>query len=183
MTKNQYPIYVDFNCNGIQVEIQNDAQFQAYIYDPERRRTMEIKAIFKAFFPNFTEADIKEMRLPISSRESIPSVYEKIRAAAVEAARRQEIIEAAVKAAVAAVEAARGRQNITQDTAAQICGVSIRTIKRWDKRPPDWYPGRNVGIVEFTHRAKFWKSEKELQTGLRDRLKNAVSLERITKGV
>lgn len=189
MTKNQYPIEASINCpGGIHVIIRNDAEWTAYCLNPKYRQSMERSAIIRHFFPEITADEQLAILLSFTDRDSMNTVYErmkagyeKAKAAADEAARRQELIEAARKAAIEATTA-RGRQNITQATAAEICGVSIKTIRRWEKgktNPPDWYPGRAVTIVEFKQRVKQGQNEKRTQAAVKKGLKNAGSLDRL----
>ena len=189
MTKNQYPIYASINCpGGIPVIIRNDAEWTEYHRSPMFRQSMERSAIIRHFFPKITADEQLAILLSFSDRDNIGTVYEKMKAeyekakaAADEAARREEVIEAARKAAIEATTA-RGRQNITQATAAEICGVSIKTIRRWEQgktNPPDWYPGRAVTVIEFQQRVKQGQNEKRTQAAVKKGLKNACSLDRL----
>lgn len=71
-----------------------------------------------------------------------------------------------------------GRQKITQKEAAEICGVSVKTIKNWDKGngTPVWYHGRDMTAAEFLQRYKCAQGEKKMQDAVRKGLKNPVRL-------
>ncbi len=68
------------------------------------------------------------------------------------------------------------RNKMTQEQAAAICGVSLRTIKNWDSRattPPEWYPGRNVTPVELIERVKQGRQQERMAKAARRAAENA----------
>lgn len=74
------------------------------------------------------------------------------------------------------------RPSVTIQAAAAACGVDEKTIRRWEKyrrgkeggtKPPDWYPGRNVTIVELKTRAKDARAQKRMAQATRRGVKNA----------
>lgn len=49
------------------------------------------------------------------------------------------------------------RPKLTQERAAAICGVSLRTIRNWENgavKAPHWYPGLDVTAIEMKERVK-----------------------------
>lgn len=68
------------------------------------------------------------------------------------------------------------RPKLTQEQAAAICGVSLRTIKNWDSgatTPPEWYPGRNVTTVELKERVKQGEQQDRMAKAARRAAENA----------
>lgn len=68
------------------------------------------------------------------------------------------------------------RKKMTQEQAAAICGVSLRTIKNWDSvatTPPEWYPGRNVTPVELRERVKQGRQQERMAKAARRAAENA----------
>ena len=57
------------------------------------------------------------------------------------------------------------RPKLTQAEAAACCGVSEKTIRNWDSgatKAPDWYPGRDVTVVEMKERVKQGKQQDRM---------------------
>lgn len=68
------------------------------------------------------------------------------------------------------------RPKLTQEQAAAICGVSLRTIKNWDSgatTSPEWYPGRNVTTVELKERVKQGEQQDRMAKAARRAAENA----------
>lgn len=57
------------------------------------------------------------------------------------------------------------RPKLTQKQAAACCGVTEKTISNWDSgatKAPDWYPGRDVTVVEMKERVKQGKQQDRM---------------------
>lgn len=74
------------------------------------------------------------------------------------------------------------RPTMTMKEAAAACGVSERTIRRWEKyrrgegggtKPPYWYPGRDVTVVELRKRAEEGNRQKKMAQANYRMVKNA----------
>ena len=74
------------------------------------------------------------------------------------------------------------RPALTHKAAAGACGVTPKTIGRWEKyrrgepdgtKPPEWYPGLNVTIAEMLARARDEMKQKKLARAVQQSVKNA----------
>lgn len=76
-----------------------------------------------------------------------------------------------------------GRQKLSQKGAAKIAGVTIRTIRNWDKGIgcPDWYKGRDMPELTFSIMYHQGKANKEAEKKACEALKKPVSLDALAE--
>lgn len=81
----------------------------------------------------------------------------------------------------AAIKRTSGRQQLSQKQAAEIAGVSVRTIKNWDKGigAPPWYKGRNMTCFQFRLKVEWGKQDQKISRGIQKNLQRPVSLDKL----
>lgn len=68
------------------------------------------------------------------------------------------------------------RPKLTQEKAAAICGVSLRTIRNWENgavKAPHWYPGLDVTAIEMKERVKQGEQQDRMAKAARRAAENA----------
>lgn len=71
------------------------------------------------------------------------------------------------------------RPKLTQEEAADICGITVRTLQNWESgttQAPHWYPGRDVTAVELKQRKKEGDLQKRVTQAARKGERNARQL-------